>query len=221
MDIITSYGNSGTSSSIIEIQARKIPGPPIVGTVYGDEVEGDGNITINGNDNCASSASVPAVAFVDEEDIDDDDLTSAAGKTTQITPALDLAVIIDELESTATVVLTGDQTNYSVGSSSNYEIVFCDATQLGDQELDINNITGHGTLVVRGDIDFGGTTNWNGLLIASGNINISGDGTIYGAVLAASDIDISGTVDIYYDSCELDNVKSSYRHPTSKWKVGG
>jgi hypothetical protein len=225
VEIITSYGSSGASSGIIEIQTRTVPGPPILGSVYGDTVAGGGDITINGDDDCASADSVPAVAYVDADGngIDDEDLTSAAaeGLSTQIASAIDLATIVNELESTATVTVTGDQTNYSVGSSSNYEVVYCDATNLHpDNELDLNNLTGYGTLVVRGDLNLAGNINWNGTIIASGDVSFSGGGNkeIYGAVLAAGDVNIMGTVDIYYDSCEIDNAKGSYRYDTFRWE---
>ncbi|MBO1224150.1 MAG: pilus assembly PilX N-terminal domain-containing protein [Candidatus Scalindua sediminis] len=226
VDIITSYGNSGTSSSIIGVQTRKFPGPPILAAVYGDQevhLHGD-DVNITGDDVCASADSVPAVAYVNEVKLHDTyTLTSDAGATTQIT-ALDLAVIIDELESIATVILTGDQENYNVGSESNYEVVYCDATQFGDNELDLDGTTtGYGILVVRGKIEFEDNVNWNGLIIASGDIEIKDDaiGVIYGAILSANEVKLRGTVDVYYSSCELDNAKSNFRHPTSKWKVGG
>ncbi|HDY68739.1 MAG TPA: hypothetical protein ENH85_13240 [Candidatus Scalindua sp.] len=226
VDIITSYGGSGgKSSSIIEVQTRKLPGPPIVAAVYGDQevhLHGD-DVNITGDDVCASADSVPAVAYVNEVKLHDTyTLTSDAGATTQIT-ALDLAVIIDELEPIATVILTGDQTNYSVGSSSNYEVVYCDATQLSGSKLKLENVTGYGILVVRGKIEFKKNTNWNGLIIASLEIKFDDNtfGTINGAILSADKLHIKGEVDVYYSSCELDKAKSNFRHPTSKWKVGG
>jgi hypothetical protein len=156
----------------------------------------------------------------------DYELVSDAGQTTLITPALDLAVIIDELESSATVIWDDDDDplqNYTVGSSSNYEIVFCDATQLSDKKLTLDNVTGYGTLVVRGKIQLKRNINWNGLIIASLEIKFESGttGTIYGAILSADKLHIKGEVDVYYSSCELDKAKSNFRHPTSRLKVGG
>ncbi len=222
VDIITSYGSSGSSSgskssNIVKVQTKKLSAPPIVGAIYGgaDVWVSGFYITINGNDYCGLSDPVPSVDHVGV--LWPLFFPTLMPASTQ-KPELDLATRVDELESTATVILTGDQTNYSVGSSSNYEIVFCDATQLGDKELDIINITGHGTLVVRGDISFAGTTNWNGLIIASGNITFNGGGEIYGALLAGDGCNITGSPNIYYSSCEIDNAKSSFRHPTSRWE---
>jgi hypothetical protein len=223
VDIITSYGGSGTSSDIIEIHTRKIPGPPIVTAVYGNNVDINGNVDITGDDAC-SSGSIPCVGYSTNLDLSGGaiDLVSQAGPSTQITPAIDLTAYLDQLKSTATVIW-GDADdpaqNITVGSSSNYEVVFCDATQLSDQELDINNLTGYGTLVVKGDIDLGGSTTWYGLIIASGDIEISGNGNnIHGAIVANDVEQLSGNIDIYYDTCEADNAKGSYRYSAFRWE---
>ncbi len=134
MEIITSYGSSNNSSGIIEIQARRLPGPPIVAAVYGKSVDIDGNVDITGDDTCSSDP-VPCVGY----SVDFDSTggatnpVSEAGESTQITPVLVLGTYVDQLESTATIFLYDEDDplqNYTVGSDSNYEIVFCDATQL-------------------------------------------------------------------------------------------
>jgi hypothetical protein len=220
VEIITSYGSSGKSSGIIEIHTEKIPGPSIVTPVYGTSVDIRGNVDITGDDACSSNA-IPCVGYTTDLDLTGGaiDLVSQAGPSTQIIPAIDVMAQVDALESTATVTLTGDQNNYSIGSSSNYEVVYCDATQLSDQELDMNNLTGYGTLVVRGDADLGGSIEWHGLIIASGTIDFHGGGSreIYGAVVA-QDVELSGNIDINYDSCEIQNANGSYRYATSRWK---
>ena len=227
VDIIASYGSSGGKNpGIIKVQTKKLPGPPILAPVYGNKIHLHGNVDITGNDVVSCSTySVSAVAYVDDLKLHGTyELVSNADVISVVSPALDLAVIIDELESIATVILTGDQENYNVGSESNYEVVYCDATQFGDNELDLDGITtGYGILVVRGKIEFEDNVNWNGLIIASENIEIKDDatGVIYGAILSAGEVKLRGTVDVYYSSCELDNAKSNFRHPTSRWKVGG
>ncbi len=222
VEIITSYGSNGKSSSIIEIHTEKIPGPPIVTAVYGNNVDINGNVDITGDDACSSNPS-PCVGYSTNLDLTGGaiDLVSQAGPSTQIIPAIDVTAQVDALESTATVIW-GDADdpakNITVGSSSNYEVVFCDATQFSDQELDINNLTGYGTLVVRGDLDLGGSTTWYGLIIVSGDIKISGNGNIHGAIVADDIEQLSGNIDIYYSSCELVYANGSYRYATSRWK---
>jgi len=223
VEIVTSYGSNGKSSSIIEVRTRKVPGPPIVGAVYADTISANGNVDIWGDDECASSDSLPCVGYTTSWDPHGGaiDLVSSAGETTQITPVIELTAQVDALESTATVIW-GDSDdpaqNITVGSSSNYEVVFCDATQFSDQELDINNLTGYGTLVVRGDLDLGGSTTWYGLIIVSGDIEISGNGNIHGAIVTDDVEQLSGNIDIYYSSCELVYANGSYRYATSRWK---
>jgi hypothetical protein len=221
VEIITSYGSSGTSSGIIEIQASRLYNPPIVATVYGETVDGVGNITIIGNDTCASDP-IPAVAYVNWYNFAGAAyvIESDAGPYVQI-PELEVLALVNQLAETATITLTGDQNNFSAGSISNYEVVFCDATQLpNDQELDINNLSGYGTLAVRGDADFGGNINWNGLIIVSGSTRFHGGGSkeIYGAIMSQNIENLNGTVEIYYSSCDLDNANNSYRYTTLRWK---
>ncbi len=227
VEIITSYGSSGNGSGVIEVQARKTPAPPIFGAIYGSNVifneSGEGNVIIVGNDNCASD-DVPCVAYVTKDIDADTTLTSTESDTTLITE-LSLATMIDALESTATVTLTGDQANQSFGSSSNYEVVYCDATSLNpDAELDITTTPsgGYGILVVRGDVKFGGNATWHGLVIASGTIKFSGSASnnmsIYGAVFGNNIEHIKGTVGIYYDSCEIDNAMSSIPYSAFIWE---
>ncbi len=223
VEIITSYGSSGTSLSVIEIQARKFPGPPIVGTIYaGNDIYVLSGSTITGNDyvGCATDP-VPAITYVYNKSISPGvTLVSDADAGTSTTrTALDLTTVVDELESIKTVTLTEDQTGYNVGSDSNYEVVYCDATQLSDDKITLTNITGYGTLVVSGKIEFNGTSNWwYGLIIASEKIEFYGGGAIYGAVLSGNDVSISGMWEIDYDSCEIDKAKSSFPYATFRWE---
>jgi hypothetical protein len=223
VEIITSYGSSSTSSGIIEVQTSRLYGPPVVAAVYGETVDGAGNITIIGNDTCASDP-IPAIAYVDWYDfsgaaymIESD---AGAGVYAQI-PELEVLALVNQLAETATITLTEDQNDFSAGSISNYEVVFCDATQLPDnQQLDINNLSGYGTLAVRGNADFGGTVNWNGLIIVSGSTRFHGGGSkeIYGAIMSETIQNLNGTVEVYYSSCDLDNANNTYRYTALRWE---
>jgi hypothetical protein len=223
VEIITSYGSSNNSSGIIEVQARRLPGPPVVTAIYGKSVDIDGNVDITGNNAC-SSDSVPCVGYSDEFDSGGGavDLVSQAGQSTLINPTLIIGAYVDQLESTATIFLYDEDDplqNYTVGSDSNYEIVFCDATQLSDLELNINNLTGYGTFVVRGDLVLAGNVNWYGLIIVSGNIKISGNGNnIHGAIVAGDVAQLSGHINIYYNTCKIDNANDSYRYAAFRWE---
>ena len=233
IEIVRAYGSSpsGGSTKIIELHVRRSMGPPIVGALYGDTVGGNGNVTVTGDDNCGSASSVPAVAYATAETLSGGgsvSLTSTAGATSDIGSALNITQYVDALQSKATVVLTGDEQNYDVGGPTDYQIIYCDATVLApDQELDLKNIgqvTGaYGTLVVRGDVNFGGSISWNGLIIVDGNCNFSGGGTrtIYGAVMANSTATLQGTVNIHYDSCEVDKAQNDFSYSLARWRDVG
>jgi hypothetical protein len=223
VEIITSYGSSSTSSGIIEVQTSRLSNPPVVAAVYGETVDGVGNITIIGNDACLSDP-IPAVAYVDSYDfsgaahmIESD---AGAGVYAQI-PELDVVKMIEDMLQTKTIILTEDQNDFSAGTISNYAVVYCDATNLSpDNELDLNNLSGYGTLAVKGDLHLGGSVNWHGLIIVSGDIRFQGGGSkeIYGAVMSRTVQNLDGTVEIYYSSCDLDKANNSYRYTALRWE---
>ncbi len=226
VQIITSHGMSGGSFKIIEIESSRACGPPIVSALYGESVGGNGTVTVVGDDNCDPTKSLPAVAYVTTETLSaggNVTLTSTAGASTQLSNPINVAQHVNNLAPQATVILTDDEQNYSVGSSSNYEIVYCDATLLSpDSQLDLTNLTGYGTLVVKGDLYFSGNLNWHGLIIASGDVAFFGGGSdsknVTGAVLANSMATLQGTINITYDSCEVDNAQNNYSQITFIWK---
>ncbi len=74
--------------------------------------------------------------------------------------------------------------------------------------------------MVRGNVSFTGNTNWNGLIIASGEIKFDdlAVGTINGAILSADVPYIRGWVDVYYNSCEIDNAMGSIQNDSFRWE---
>jgi hypothetical protein len=225
VQIITSHGMRGESLKVIEIESGRELGPPIVSALYGDTVGGNGTVSVVGDDNCDPTNSLPAVAYCIDDLLSvggDVTLTSIAGATTKLSSPIDIAQHVENLTSEATVILKTNQTKYSVGSSSVYEIVYCDATGLTDSQLKLTNLTGYGTLVVKGDLYFSGNLNWHGLILASGNVDFFGGGSdvknVTGAVLANSTATLQGKVNITYDSCEVANAQNNYSQTTLIWK---
>jgi hypothetical protein len=45
-----------------------------------------------------------------------------------------------------------------------------------DHELRLNNVTGYGILIVKGDLQLAGNINWHGIIIATGIVTSSGGG---------------------------------------------
>ncbi|MDL1980585.1 MAG: pilus assembly PilX N-terminal domain-containing protein [Deltaproteobacteria bacterium] len=225
VQIITSHGMRGESLKVIKIESGRELGPPIVSALYGDTVGGNGTVSVVGDDNCDPTNSLPAVAYCTDDLLSvggDVTLTSIAGATTKLSSPIDIAQHVENLTSEATVILKTNQTKYSVGSSSVYEIVYCDATGLTDSQLKLTNLTGYGTLVVKGDLYFSGNLNWHGLILASGNVDFFGGGSdvknVTGAVLANSTATLQGKVNITYDSCEVANAQNNYSQTTLIWK---
>jgi PilX N-terminal len=79
----------------------------------------------------------------------------------------------------------------------------------GIKEVSLQNVGGHGLLLIDGSVNISGGFNWYGLVIASGGIKFSGQGgegkNITGAVMAGEsgvvvDINVTGSVAILYCS---------------------
>ena len=67
VEIITSYGSSGSSSQIIKTEVVRSTGPPIVSALYSKAdttINGTG-ASIDGTDNCGNGASLPPVYLFD------------------------------------------------------------------------------------------------------------------------------------------------------------
>lgn len=227
VEIISVYGTSSSSSNSLEIQVRKGINPPISGALYGDAVDLRGSVSITGDDNCSGN-SVPAVAYSSSIATSGGaiTLTSDAGTSSALASPLDIESLVDELQTLATDIITDDDAGYSIGSDSDYRIIYCDTSQLDapnpDSQLDLNTagLGGYGTLVVRGNLDLGGSIIWHGLIICTGTIDLHGGGTgkIYGAIIGQAAADANGTPDIFYDSCEIANAMGSYTYSVSSWK---
>src|SRR5258706_7185124 len=140
----------------------------------------------------------------------------------------DLVSLVNTLKTRAATTLSADPANNSTfGSSSNYGIVYADATNTqADHKLDLNNITGYGILLVNGDLDMAGNINWNGIIIVTGVLSSSGGGSngknitgqVYTGSSALGDTTISGNIDIAYDSCAVEKALSSQPITVVNWK---
>jgi Tfp pilus assembly protein PilX len=233
IEIVRAYGSSpsGGSTKIIEVHVRRSIGPPIVGALYGNSVGGNGTVSVDGDDNCGQAGSVPAVTYCTTDNLSGSGnvaLDSDAGETTQLASPLNVTQYVDALAPQATITWAAEPpNNHTVGSANNYEIIYCDTSVLespADDKLDINNLTGYGTLVVKGDVSFSGLLNWFGLIICSGNADFTGGAggkNIFGAVMANSTATMQGTVNIDYDSCEVDKARNDFSYSLARWRDVG
>ncbi|MEA2658641.1 MAG: hypothetical protein QOF64_1237 [Candidatus Binatota bacterium] len=143
------------------------------------------------------------------------------------TTDVDLVALANQLKSGANYTLTSDVSGVTYGSTTNYVTVYADAiaTQ-ADGELRLNNVTGYGTLIVKGDLQMAGNLNWNGIIIVTGILKSSGGGSdgknikgqIYTGSSALGDTAITGNIDITYNSCETKKSLSSQPLLLVNWK---
>jgi hypothetical protein len=140
---------------------------------------------------------------------------------------IDLQALVDQFKGGANYTLTADVSNGTYGSATNYVTVYADATGTqADHELRLNNVTGYGVLVVKGDLQMAGNLDWHGVIIVTGVMTSSGGGSnsknIQGQVYAGSsslgDTTISGNIDMGYNSCEVKKALSSQPLKVVNWK---
>jgi len=140
---------------------------------------------------------------------------------------IDLQAYVDALKGSATTTLTADVSNATYGSATNYVTVYADAvgTQ-ADHELRLNNVTGYGVLIVKGDLQLAGNVNWHGIIIVTGVMTSSGGGSnskniqgqVYAGSSALGDTTISGNIDVGYNSCEVKKSLSGQPLKVVNWK---
>jgi hypothetical protein len=229
VEIITSYGFKGKSVKMLEIEVVKNPGPKIMATVYsrGDvTVNGGGSgPVIDGTDNCGVAAPKPPVYTKDPATTTING--SVTMKGTPVVPTtgtddVDIAGYVSSLREGATTILTSDQNGTNLGSLSNFVTVYSDTSSpFNVGGLKMQNVTGYGILLVKGDLILGGGFQWNGLILVTGTLTFNGGGSgvnIQGAILAHETVDSNGGLDIRYDSCMVDSAMNTQAPTVISWK---
>lgn len=219
------------------------------------EFSGSSPATLYSKDNTTLNGSAITITGVDAGDCSSSDLSAvyvysdpSTGNTHTITqngsptlggnPAtqtgttsLDLDSYVNTLKGSASVTLTQDVSasgngTTSYGSATDYVTVYADATQQGDGELRLNNVTGYGILLVKGNLQLAGNINWHGIIIATGVVTASGGGSnskniqgqIYSGASSLGDTTVSGSVTIGYNSCDVKKALSSQPLKVVNWK---
>jgi Tfp pilus assembly protein PilX len=190
-----------------------------------------GALSINGNDagNCGGGNIAPVYTKDPATtDLHGGPHLSGSPSTPQHgTIDIDLQALVDQFNIGADYTLTADQSGGTYGSSSNYVTVYADAeaTQ-ADHELRLNNVTGYGILIVKGNLQLAGNLNWHGLIIVTGILTSTGggsdgkniEGQVYSGSSALGDTAVSGNIDIAYNSCEVKKSLAEQPLKVVNWK---
>ena len=230
--MITSVATGPASSkAIVQTTVGLYSLPPSPATVYSqDNVTVSGSaINISGTNACDPASSLAPIYTVDPATTTQNGipvLTGSPPTPQHGTTSIDLPTYAEALKGSATTTLTSDQSGATYGSSSNYVTVYADATTQADGELRLNNVTGHGILVVKGNLQLAGNLNWTGIILVTGVITSSGGGAnsknimgqVYAGSSALGDSTISGSVTIGYDSCKVKQALAGQAMKVSSWK---
>lgn len=228
VEIITSYGIVGNSMKIVEAEVVRGIAPLILAAIYAKgDVTGNGDSAIiDGNDNCGESSALPSIYT-----------KSPAVTVLNGTPAtlpdppgpvdgsidIPLQDYVDGLKDSANNIITEDIiTSTTIGSSTNYLTSYSDTSNpFNVGGLKLTNTTGYGTLLVDGDMTFGGNFTWYGLIICTGTLTFNGGGggiNIRGAVLADRTVDMNGGIDVKYDSCHIREATAAHSARIITWR---
>jgi hypothetical protein len=226
VNIITAYGIVGNSIKTVEVEVTRPPGPPIKAAIYAKgDVTGNGTaLTVDGTDNCGVAPDLDTVYTLDPS------ITNLSGFPTmnptppaQGTDNIDIIGTVESMKSGANVIITADEDGTTYGSATNYVTCYSDTSNpYNNQGLKLTNVTGHGTLLVKGDLKLSGGFTWNGLILVTGTLTFNGGGpigiNIQGAVLANQTVDLNGGVTVAYDSCSVDDALSSQAVTKLSWR---
>lgn len=203
-------------------------------TIYakGDVTGNGSSLTISGNDACGGGSNLAPIYTKDPAETNLSGTPTLSGSPSSPQHGsldVDIASLIQSLKPSATVTLTSDQDNTTYGSPTNYTTVYSwpdDPDNLNVQGLKLQNITGYGILLVKGDLELGGGFTWNGIILATGSITLNGGGgssiNIYGQVYAGTstvtDVTLNGSNYIGYDSCKVSKAWAGAPLTVVNWK---
>jgi Tfp pilus assembly protein PilX len=235
MVMITSVASGPNNAKAqVQIVVTLQPPPTSPATIYskGDVTGNGSSLTVSGNDACGAGTALAPIYTKDPA------TTSLNGSPTLIgspsTPQhgtldIDIPAYIDALKAGATTTLTADQNGATYGSATNYQTVYSwpdDPANFNNQGLKLQNVTGYGILLVKGDLELGGGFQWNGVIIVTGSVTLNGGGgspiNIYGQVFSGTstltDVTINGGNTIGYDSCKVKKAMAGSPLKVMNWK---
>ena len=232
--LLTSVATGPTSAKarveiIVQVNTAVASSPAVVYS-KGDVTGNGSSLTINGSDACSQETALGPIYTKDPATttLNGSPTLSGSPSTPQHgTLDLDIPSLIDSLRPSTTTTLTEDQNSGTYGTTSNYVTVYSDTSApLNNQGLKLQNVTGYGILLVKGDLVLGGGFTWNGLIYATGSVTLNGGGgpgiNVYGQIYAGTssvtDVTINGGNTLGYDSCKIKKALSSQAFKVVSWK---
>lgn len=232
--LITSVATGPNSSranveTIVQVNTAVASSPAVVYS-KGDVTGNGSSLTITGNDACSEETALGPIYTKEPA------TTSLSGNPTlsgspstpqQGTMDIDIAGIIDSFKASATTVLTDDQNGATHGSSTGYVTVYADTDDPpNNQGLKLQNVTGYGILLVKGDLTLGGGFNWNGIIYATGSVTLNGGGgaginvhgQIYAGTSTVTDVTLNGSNTLGYDSCAIKKALATQAFKIVSWR---
>jgi Tfp pilus assembly protein PilX len=217
----------------VQIVVTLQPPPSSPATIYskGDVTGNGSSLTISGNDACGAETALAPIYTKDPATTNLNGNPTLEGSPS--TPQhgmldIDIPGYIDSLKPGATTV-TEDQNNATFGSASNYQTVYSwpdDPAHFNNQGLKLQNVTGYGVLLVKGDLELGGGFQWNGIILVTGSVTLNGGGgnpiNIYGQIFSGTstltDVTVNGSNTIGYDSCKVKKAMAGSPLKVVNWK---
>lgn len=230
--LITSVATGPNNSKAqVQIVVTLSPPPSSPATIYskGDVTGNGSSLTVNGNDACGAGTALAPIYTKDPAttNLNGSPTLSGSPSTPQHgTLDLDIPAYIDALKGNATTTLTADQNGATYGSSTNYTTVYSDTDNPpNNQGLKLQNVTGYGILLVKGDLTLGGGFQWNGIILATGSVTLNGgggginiQGLVFTGTLTLTDVTINGGNVIGYDSCKVKKSFAASPLKVVNWK---
>lgn len=225
-------GPSNAKAQVQIVVSLKVP-PSSPATIYskGDVTGNGSSLTISGNDACGAGTALAPIYTKDPAttNLNGSPTLQGSPSTPQHgTLDIDIPAFLDALKPGATT-LTEDQNNATFGSASSYQTVYSwpdDPAHFNNQGLKLQNVTGYGILLVKGDLELGGGFEWNGIILVTGSVTLNGGGgnpiNIYGQIFSGTstltDVTVNGSNTIGYDSCKVKKAMAGSSLKVLNWK---
>jgi Tfp pilus assembly protein PilX len=218
----------------VQIVVTLQPPPSSPATIYtkGDVTGNGSSLTVSGNDACGAGTALAPIYTKDPATTSlngSPTLTGSPSTPQHGTLDIDIPGYIDALKAGATTTLTADQNGATYGSATSYQTVYSwpdDPNNFNNQGLKLQNVTGYGILLVKGDLELGGGFQWNGVIIVTGSVTLNGgggspiniSGQIFSGTSTLTDVTINGHNTIGYDSCKMKKAMAGSPLKVVNWK---